>query len=39
MPIIVNAAAALQVLAEFFEVHVQMTKDEFVRLLRKNQGL
>ena len=39
MPIIVNAAAALQVLAEFFEVHVQMTKDEFVRLLRKSQGL
>jgi hypothetical protein len=39
MPIIVNAAAALQVLAEFFEVHVQLTKEEFVRLLRKSQGL
>jgi PilZ domain len=39
MRIIVNTAAALQVLAEFFEVHVQMTKDEFVRLLRKSQGL
>ncbi len=39
MPIIVNAAAALQVLAEFFEVHVQLSKEEFVRLLRKSQGL
>jgi hypothetical protein len=38
MPI-VNAAAALQVLAEFFEVHVQLSKEEFVRLLRKSQGL
>jgi hypothetical protein len=39
MPIIVNAAAALQVLAEFFEVHGQLSKEEFVRLLRKSQGL
>ncbi len=39
MPIIVNAAAALQVLAEFFEGHVQLSKEEFVRLLRKSQGL
>lgn len=39
MPIIVNAAAALQVLAEFFEVHAQLGKEEFVRLLRKSQGL
>ena len=28
MPIIVNAAAALQVLAEFFEVHMQLSKEE-----------
>ncbi|HST09706.1 MAG TPA: PilZ domain-containing protein [Terriglobales bacterium] len=39
MPIIVNAPAALQVLAEFFEIHVQLSKEEFVRLLRKSQGL
>jgi hypothetical protein len=39
MPIMVNAAAALQVLAEFFEAHVQMTKEEFIRLLRKSQGV
>jgi hypothetical protein len=39
MPIIVNTAAALQVLAEHFEAHVQLTKEEFVRLLRKSQGL
>jgi hypothetical protein len=39
LPIIVNAGAALQVLADFFDVHVQLTKEEFVRLLRKSQGL
>jgi hypothetical protein len=39
LPIIVNAGAALQVLADFFEVHVQLTREEFIRLLRKSQGL
>jgi PilZ domain len=39
LPIIVNAGAALQVLADYFEVHMQLTKEEFVRLLRKSQGL
>lgn len=39
LPIIINPAAALQILAEFFEIHPNLTKDEFVRLLRKSQGL
>ena len=39
LPIIVNAPAALQLLAEFFETHALLAKDEFVRLLRKSQGL
>ena len=39
LPIIINPAAALQVLAEFFETHSNLTKQDFVRLLRKSQGL
>lgn len=39
LPIIVNAAAALQALADFFETHVHLTKEEFVQILRKSQGL
>jgi hypothetical protein len=39
LPIIVNAAAALQALADFFETGAQLTKEEFVRILRKSQGL
>jgi hypothetical protein len=39
MPIILNAASALQALAEFFEGHTVMSQVEFIRLLRKSQGL
>jgi hypothetical protein len=39
LPIIVNAAAALQALADFFETRAQLTKEEVVRILRKSQGL
>jgi hypothetical protein len=39
LPIIVNTAAALQALADFFETRAQLTKEEFVRILRKSQGL
>ena len=39
MPIILNPAAALQALADFFEGHSLLSKDEFIRLLRKSQGL
>jgi len=39
LPIIVNAAAALQALADFFENRALLTKEEFVRILRKSQGL
>jgi hypothetical protein len=39
LPIILNAGAALQALADFFEGHVLLTKEEFVRVLRKSQGL
>jgi hypothetical protein len=39
LPIIVNAAAALQALADFFENRALLTKEEFVRVLRKSQGL
>ena len=38
LPIIVNAAAALQALADFFETRSLLTKEEFVRILRKSQG-
>ena len=39
LPIIVNAPAALQALADFFETHALLTKEEFFRVLRKSQGL
>ena len=39
LPIIVNAGAALQALADFFDKHVLLSKEEFIRLLRKSQGL
>ena len=39
MPIILNPGAALQALADFFESHTSLSKDEFFRLLRKSQGL
>jgi hypothetical protein len=39
MPIILNPAAALQALADFFEDHTLLSKDEFIRLLRKSQGV
>ena len=39
LPIIVNAPAALQAVAEFFETHAVLTKEEFVRVLRNSQGL
>jgi hypothetical protein len=39
LPIIVNAGAALQVLADFFETHGALSKEDFIRLLRKSQGL
>ena len=39
MPIILNPAAALQALADFFEGQTLLSKDEFIRLLRKSQGV
>src|ERR1700675_2278545 len=39
LPIIVNPGAALQALADFFEAHSLLSKEEFVRTLRKSQGL
>jgi hypothetical protein len=39
MPIILNPAAALQALADFFDGHALLSKDEFIHLLRKSQGL
>ncbi len=38
LPIIVNAAAALQALADYFGVHAVLSKEEFVRVLRASQG-
>ncbi len=38
LPIIVNPAAALQALADYFEVHAVLSKEEFVRVLRISQG-
>jgi len=39
MPIILNPAAALQALADFFEGQTLLSKVDFIRLLRKSQGL
>lgn len=39
MPIILTPAAALQALADFFDGHTLLSKDEFIRLLRKSQGV
>ena len=39
MPVILNPAAALQALADFYELQMLPSKDEFIRLLRKSQGL
>ena len=39
MPIILNPAAALQALADFFDGQALLSKDEFIRLLRKSQGV
>jgi PilZ domain len=39
LPIIVNAPAALQALVDFFEAHAFLSKEEFLRVLRKSQGL
>ena len=38
LPVITNAAAAVQALARFFEAHTILSKEEFVRVLRKSQG-
>ena len=38
LPLIVNAGAAIKALAEFFEGHGILSKEEFVRILRKSQG-
>ena len=37
LPLIVNAGAAIKALAEFFEGHGILSKEEFVRILRKSQ--
>jgi hypothetical protein len=38
LPIIVNPAAALQALADYFEMHAVLSKEEFFRVLRISQG-
>jgi len=38
LPLIVNAGAAVKALAEFFEGHGILSKEEFVRILRRSQG-
>jgi len=38
MPVITNAVAAVQALANYFEGHVALSKEDFVRILRKSQG-
>lgn len=39
LPLVVNPAAALQALVEFFEKRGLLTKEEFVQLLRRSQGV
>ena len=36
-PVVVNPAAALRAVVEFFEVRQLLTKEEFLQLLRKSQ--
>ena len=38
LPVIVNTNAALQALVEFFENHVDLSREEFVRQVRQSQG-
>jgi len=38
LPVIVNPAAALQSVVEFFEEHPAMSKDEFLQTIRKSQS-
>jgi len=38
MPVITNSVAAVQALANYFEGHVALSKEDFVRILRKSQG-
>lgn len=38
LPVIVNPAAALQALVDFFEERQSLTKDDFVQLVRKSQS-
>ena len=38
LPVITNASAAVQALAQYFEGHIALSKEEFVRILRKSQG-
>jgi PilZ domain-containing protein len=38
LPLITNAGAAVQALAGFFEAHSTLTKEDFIRILRKSQG-
>jgi hypothetical protein len=39
LPLVVNPAAALQAVADFFEKHGLLTKEEFVQILRRSQGV
>ena len=39
LPVVVNPGAALQALVEFFEKRGLITKEEFVQVLRKSQGV
>lgn len=38
LPVITNPGAAVQALANYFEGHIAVSKDEFVRIVRKSQG-
>ena len=39
MPVVLDPAAALRALTEFFETRGLLTKEEFVRVLRRSQGV
>jgi hypothetical protein len=39
MPVVLDPAAALRALTEFFETRGLLTKEEFVRELRRSQGV
>lgn len=39
LPVVLDAGAALRALTEFFDTRGLMSKEEFIRVLRRSQGV